>query len=409
MLINDKEIMLQAIEQLNKWSKAYEADKPLVSDQTWDELYFDLQEAEARLGFVLPNSPTQKINYEVVNGLKKIKHKENAPMLSLDKTKDIADITAKFKDKSWIIMEKCDGLSCRLIYQHGELIQASTRGNGRVGEDITHTVKVIRNVPTSIPHNGTLVVDGEVVCLDQDFKPFAQEYANSRNFAAGSIRLLDSAESAKRNLSFIAWDCIEDTETEGGLLSLQLEDLARYGFTIVDYYCSNEPVTNEVVECLKEAAKQRGLPIDGMVFKLNNKSEYYAAGQTVHHPNGACAYKFYDEEYETELLDIVYEISKLGVLTPVAVYQPVEIDGAECSRCTLHNLSVMREVLGEYPMRGQKIWVYRANQVTPQVSRAEGVGEKLGADSAYFGGDPNYIFLFPPKGVQSAVRLRKKG
>lgn len=363
--------ILNKINQLNQYTEAYNRGQPLISDAEWDNLYFELQNVEKQTGIIFPNSPTQSINYKMVTNLEKVRHNKDFPMLSLDKTKNLTDVEVKFKNKEWIAMPKCDGLSCRLIYQNGQLIQASTRGNGLVGEDITHSAFAVHNIPITIPHDGYLVVDGEIVCFDNDFLTFAQDYSNSRNFAAGSIRLLDSAEVAKRKLSFIAWDCIEDSDSESSLLSQQLEELILYGFTIVDYCFSGIMEIQKVVEYLKGKAKENGLPIDGIVFKLDDKVEYYAAGTTAHHPLGAYAFKFYDEEYETELIDIEYETSKQGILTPVAIYKPVDIDGAICSKCTLHNLSVMQEVLGEYPIKGQKIWVYRANQVTPQIARAE--------------------------------------
>ena len=405
---------VEAIVKLNKWQDAYDKGQPLVSDKEYDDLYFKLCEYEANTGEISPDSPTQKIRYTIVTELRKVPHDEDFPMLSLDKTKEISDIENKFRNKQWIAMAKCDGLSCRLIYQGGRLIQAATRGNGEVGEDITHNARVIKNIPKWIPHDGRLVVDGEIVCLAQDFAPFAEEYANSRNFAAGSIRLLDAAESAKRNLSFIAWDCIYDDESESSLLSQQLEDLALYGFDIVNYGICEVSV-EEAIEFLKCSADAEGLPIDGIVFKLDNKNEYYAAGTTSHHPSGAYAFKFYDEEYETELLDIEWSMGKTGILSPVAIYDDVEIDGATCNRANLHNINTMTSLLGEGGIiAGQKIWVYKANQIIPQISKAEEAGEILGADPAYFRNDPEVKFLDPPKecpicGAPTEIRQSDSG
>lgn len=362
--------MRRLIEYLNYHQDQYDAGTPKITDKEWDEAYMELKAFEQEFPSIeFENSPTKKIRYEVVSELKKVKH-EYQPMLSLDKTKDISDIEDKFKNKQWIAMAKCDGLSCRLIYQGGRLIQAATRGNGEVGEDITHNARVVKNIPQYIPHDGRLVVDGEIVCFAQDFAPFAEEYANSRNFAAGSIRLLDAAESAKRNLSFIAWDCIYDDESENSFLSAQLEDLSLYGFEIVSWDCSGCQSIAEAIDTLKWDSEKIGLPIDGVVFKLNNKSEYYAAGTTSHHPSGAYAFKFYDEEYETELLDIEYTMGKTGVLTPTAVYKEIEIDGSKCSRASLHNINTMKTLL-DTPFTGQKIWVYKSNMIIPQISRSE--------------------------------------
>ena len=364
------------IKTLNYYTKLYDMGTPAISDAEWDKMYFELVELERQYpSLIHEDSPTQKIRYEVVNELKKIKH-EYQPMLSLDKTKDIEDIEDKFRNKQWIAMAKCDGLSCRLIYQDGRLSQAATRGNGEIGEDITHNARVVKNIPQWIPHNGRLIIDGEIVCLAQDFVPFAKEYANSRNFASGSIRLLDSAESAKRNLSFIAWDCIYDDESESSLLSQQLENLEFYGFDIVNYGICEVSV-EEAIEFLKRSADAEGLPIDGIVFKLDNKSQYYAAGTTGHHPKAAIAYKFYDEEYETELVDIEWGIGKTSILTPVAIYKDIEIDGTVCNRASLHNINTMEQLLGDSPYVGQKIWIYKANQINPQVSKAE-LAEDIG-------------------------------
>lgn len=385
------------ISLLNKWQDAYDKGQPLVSDKEYDDLYFWVKEYEIHHGYSLPNSPTQKIRYEVVSELRKVSHDEDFPMLSLDKTKEISDIEDKFENKQWIAMAKCDGLSCRLIYQNGRLIQAATRGNGEVGENITHTARAVKNIPKWIPHDGRLVVDGEIVCFAQDFAPFAEEYANSRNFAAGSIRLLDAAESAKRNLSFIAWDCIYDDESESSFLSDQLEDLALYGFEIVSWSCSGSQSIAEAIDSLKWDSERIGLPIDGVVFKLNNKSEYYAAGVTAHHPKAAIAFKFYDEEYETELLDIEWSMGKTGVLSPVAIYREIEMENTMCSRASLHNINTLVEILGQYPYVGQKIKTYKALMINPQVSWGQKAEEVLGADPGYYLNDPEMKFLFPPK------------
>lgn len=369
MNIYDKLSMGVAVRQLNEWTEAYDKGQPMVSDAEWDKLYFELKEAEEKLGFTFTNSPTQKVVYTVVNELQKVKH-EYQPMLSLDKTKDIEDIKDFIGDRDWIAMLKLDGLTCRLTYDEGKLIRAETRGNGIEGEDITHNARVIPSIPQRIDYQDTLVVDGEMICDLKTFEQFKDEYANARNFAAGSIRLLDSKECAKRKLTFVAWDIItEDGDDEWGKLSAKLMYLNSYGFNAVPY--DIESNIDNVIESLQNIAQYHSLPIDGIVFKWNNCAEYEAAGRTDHHFRGGMAYKFYDEEYETELLDIEYTMGRTGVLTPVAIYKDVEIDGATCNRASLHNVSVMRELLGETPFIGQKIWIYKANTIIPQISKAE--------------------------------------
>ena len=387
------------IDLLNKWQDAYDKGQPLVSDKEYDDLYFKLCEYEANTGEISPNSPTQKIRYTVVNELKKVKH-EYQPMLSLDKTKDIEEIKSFIGKRDWIAMLKLDGLTCRLTYEGGKLVRAETRGDGYEGEDITHNAHVIPSIPQKIGYTHTLVVDGEMICDLEAFEQFKDEYANARNFAAGSIRLLDSAECAKRKLQFIAWDIITK-DFQSGKLAVDLESLFDLGFEIVPFranYGFNINFDEEqYIDVLVKQAEECFYPIDGIVFKWDNRKEYEVAGRTDHHFRGGLAYKFYDEEYETELLDIEWSMGRTGVLTPVAIYKDIEIDGATCNRASLHNLSITRELLGDSPLVGQKIWIYKANQIIPQISKAEEVGEKLGADPAYFWNDPELKFLFPPK------------
>lgn len=371
VVIYDKLSMNSAIEQLNKWTEAYDKGQPVVSDKEWDDLYFELEKAEKKLGIILPNSPTQKISYTVVNELKKVKH-EYQPMLSLDKTKDIKEIKSFIGNRDWIAMLKLDGLTCRLTYEDGKLVRAETRGNGVEGEDITHNARVLSSIPQRIDYYDTLVVDGEVICDKTTFEQFKDEYANCRNFAAGSIRLLDSNECAKRGLTFVAWDLIVGRDTKDISLTRCLEKLIDLGFNTV-YWSSigGSTIEDSIEELQADNNKYDNYPIDGIVFKWNIINEYLNAGRTEHHFRGGMAYKFYDEEYETELLDIEYTMGRTGVLSPVAIYKPIEIDGAECSRASLHNISIMQEVLGLHPYKGQKIWIYKANAIIPQISRAE--------------------------------------
>ena len=371
VIINDKHSMELVVQCLNEWTDAYDKSIPMVTDAEWDALYLELKAAEERLGFALPNSPTQKVHYTVVNELKKVKH-EYQPMLSLDKTKDIEEIKDFIGNKEWIAMLKLDGLTCRLTYEEGKLVRAETRGNGVEGEDITHNAMVLPSIPKHIPYYDTLVVDGEVICDLKTFEQFKNEYANARNFAAGSIRLLDSKECAKRGLTFVAWDIItEDDDDEWGKLSTKLMYLNSYGFNVVSY--DIESNIENVVDTLQNIATNKNLPIDGIVFKWDNCEEYEAAGRTDHHFRGGLAYKFYDEEYETELIDIEWSMGRSGILTPIAIYKDIEIDGAICNRASLHNINTMNQLLGDSPYIGQKIWIYKANAIIPQISKTEDI------------------------------------
>ena len=360
--------MREKIEFLNHHQKLYDEGKPVITDLAWDEIYFELQNLEYEYpDLIQSDSPTQQINYSVINELVKVKH-EYQPMLSLAKTKDFNVIKQFVGDENWIAMLKLDGLTCRLTYEDGRLIRAETRGNGEEGEDITHNAMVLPSIPKRIPIRHTLVVDGEVVCDLKTFENFNDEYANPRNFAAGSIRLLDSNECARRGLSFVAWDVIKGYEIDCDYtLNKKLTRLLDYGFLIVPFTMLD---LDNAINWLKEN-NDLHYPIDGIVFKINKILAYEALGNTDHHFRGGMAYKFYDEEYETELLNIEWSMGRSGILTPVAIYKDIEIDGVICNRASLHNISIMTELLGECPYVGQKIWVYRSNMIIPQISRSK--------------------------------------
>ena len=361
---NGIKLMENLVAELNKATVAYDKGEPIMSDKEWDDLYFELQSLEKKYGQSLEDSPTRKIHFEKVSELKKVKHSH--PMLSLDKTKNIDEIESFFGDKDRIAMCKMDGLTCSLTYENGKLISAETRGDGVVGEDITHNALVIPSIPNRIKYSERLVIDGEIICTYHDFENFKDEYKNPRNFASGSIRLLDSKECANRKLTFVAWDVIEGMS--GKLLTENLQELNKLGFNIVPITVSD---TVEVqIDTIKDFAKIFGYPIDGVVFKFNDIEYGKSLGATDHHFKNAIAYKFYDEEYETRLITIHWTMGRTGVLTPVAVFEPIEIDGTIVERASLHNYSIMREVLGSCAYVGQKIKVYKANQIIPQISDA---------------------------------------
>ena len=360
------EEMKELVDRLNYLTKKYDEGHPEVSDEEWDELYFKLVQMEEDMGIHLDESPTQTIIYQVVNELRKVEH--NHKMLSLDKTKDIEEVK-KFlgKDNDYVAMCKMDGLTCSLRYIGGKLISAETRGNGLIGEDILHNALVIPSIPKTIPYPEELIVDGEIICTYEDFEPFSDTYKNPRNFAAGSIRLLDSKECAKRNLTFVAWDVIKGFPNDNNVYS-RLLLLTFDGFTIVPF---EKGSVEHCIEWLTETARCMSYPIDGIVFKFDEVDFGKQQGETAHHFKNAIAYKFYDDEYETTLQNIEYSMGRTGILTPVAVYEDIDIDGSVCNRASLHNLSIMTELLGDLPYKGEKIWIYKANMIIPQVSKAE--------------------------------------
>lgn len=368
--LEQKQEMLRLIRKLNQTTIAYDKGAPIISDKEWDDMYFKLVNLEKETGEILPNSPTHSISFEVVSKLKKVEH--NHPMLSLDKTKDLTVIESFLKNHNWIIMAKMDGLTCSLKYLDGKLISAETRGDGKIGEDITHNAMVIPSIPKTIPYKEEVIIDGEIICTYKDFEKFKNEYKNPRNFAAGSIRLLNSKECAKRNLTFVAWDIIKNGKYE--YLSNNLKVIEEWKFKIVPMFINGDGTDltsiDVYIEKIKKDCTFLSYPIDGVVFKYDNIKEYNAAGRTDHHFKGGLCLKFYDETYSTRLRYITWTMGRTGVLTPVAVFDPVEIDGTEVSRASLHNVSVMKEILGDCAYVGEPLEVFKSNMIIPQIYSA---------------------------------------
>lgn len=372
--INDSKIR-NLIDKLNYYTKLYDEGKPEISDKEWDDIYFELVKLEQETGLYFEDSPTQKINYQVVNKLDKIEH--DHPMLSLDKTKDIDIVKSFIGKKDYIVMAKMDGLTCSLTYENGYLVRAETRGNGIIGEDILHNALQVKSIPNRINYKDKIVVDGEIICDYRTFERFSNDYKNPRNFAAGSIRLLDSEESAMRSLTFVAWDLIEGPNPDN--LAEKFKILKEFNFIVVPFQWGDSLENEELENSIKEIQNWCQIcryPIDGIVVKYNRIDEYLAAGRTDHHFKGGIAYKFYDDEYETTLEDIEWTMGRTGQLTPVAIFEPVEIDGTEVSRASLSNLSVLEETLGQ-PYVGQRIWVTKRNQIIPKIERAEKITTKM--------------------------------
>ena len=372
-MTHDFGTMRELIDKLNYYTKLYDEGHPEISDKEWDDMYFQLQELEKEFGVVLSNSPTAKVDYQVINALQKVEH--NHPMLSLDKTKNEDEVVNFLSGHDAIAMAKMDGLTCSIRYLNGKLISAETRGNGQIGEDITHNIVHCKGVPLEIPIKDEVVIDGEVICSYDDFKEFSDEYANPRNFAAGSIRLLDSTECEKRKLTFIAWDCIKGLENCGEL-SDKLIQLDKLGFNFVPFIgIPKEEVNLETIKenimLLQRWTGDDGQPIDGIVFKYDNCAYYQSLGYTGHHFRGGLAFKFYDEEYESYLRDIEYTMGKTGVLTPVAVFEPIDTGDSIIERASLHNLNIMKQLLGSFPYKGEKVWVVKMNMIIPQITKAE--------------------------------------
>lgn len=370
-------------QQLNQYRDSYYNNSVSeVSDQEYDNLFDELKQLEEETNIVMANSPTHTVGYEVKSKLEKVKHSH--PMLSLDKTKSVDDLRKFAGDKDCLLMCKMDGLSILLSYENGELIKAETRGNGEIGEDVTHNARVFENIPLHIDYTGHLEVEGEAIITYEDFEkinsklPEDEKYKNPRNLVSGSVRQLDSNIAAQRHIGFIAWKVpdIEDKIKSDNSILFRLNYVRDLGFDIVPFFsytnCSSDKENiNNMVISLQDRAKKLGFPIDGLVMAYDNISYGESLGSTGHHPKHSLAYKFYDDIYPTRLLDVEFTMGKIGVLTPTAVFEPVEIDGTMVERALLHNLSVMRELGIEFI--GQEINVYKANQIIPQIHSATSI------------------------------------
>lgn len=353
-----EEIKMQ-IAQLNMWTKAYDEGHPIVSDKKWDEAYFRLVDLENKANIHLPNSPTQKIVYEVQTELKKVTH--NHPMLSADKTKDWDKFVQYFGNKDVIGMLKLDGLTLSLRYVDGHLVSAETRGDGEIGEDVTMNATTIASIPKYIDYTDELIIDGEIICRYCDFTAFSGEYANPRNFAAGSIRLLDPNECKRRNLTFVAWHVVKGLTND---VAKNLNHLVGLGFLTTPWTSSFDW---DAKEYLIDCAKELSYPIDGLIGRFMDREYGDSLGATSHHSKAIYAFKFYDETVQARLNTIKWQVGRSGVLTPIACFDPIEIEGTTVERASLHNYSVMREILGPCAYVGEPLQIYKANKIIPQI------------------------------------------
>lgn len=386
----DVKTIKSIVDTLNEYRDAYyNRSDPLISDAEYDALFDKLKRIEQESGIILSNSPTRTVGYEVKSKLTKVKH--DIPLLSLDKTKDTGDLIKFIKANPCLMMFKYDGLTVELIYNEGQLIQASTRGDGYIGEDITHNAKTFKNIPLSIPYQGFLRVVGEAIIHKQDFQfindnlPLGEKpYANARNLVSGSVRQLDNKICAKRNVHFMLWDVLEglddiaenpDSRKSKFLACIDL------GFEKPTTYVADVSGLSALpdgINSLKRKAIKKGIPIDGLVVKYDSIEYSQQKGGTSHHNNDGIAFKFEDEREQSILRDIEWSLGRTGQLTPVAIFDPVELEGTVISRASVHNLSYLRD----FDLNiGDEIEVYKANMIIPQIFKnlsAQKRTEKLG-------------------------------
>lgn len=361
----------ELVEQLNYHRDLYyNESRPEISDFEFDNLFDELSKLEKDTGFILATSPTQTVGYEVKSSLNKVMH--NHPMLSLDKTKNIDDVIKFLDGRDGVVMAKADGLTCSLRYLNGYLVSAETRGNGEVGEDILHCAKTIKNIPLKINCLDEVIVDGEVIITYDDFEeinstlPDCQKYKHPRNLASGSIRQLDSSIAAQRNLKFIAWKLVKGSVYNS--FGMNIFHMYHLGFDVIFDIPINHDSTKQKIETyisyIKDRSKNEGIPIDGCVFSYDDIAYCESLGATGHHLRSQIAFKFYDELHETTLLNVEWNPTRTGLISPVAIFKEVDLDGALTTRATLHNLSIIKQLeLGI----GDTITVYRSNMVVPKI------------------------------------------
>lgn len=362
---NRVEEVKSLVKKLNKYrDEYYNNNNSIISDREYDELFDKLIVLERETGCIFSNSPTQSVGYMSLSQLQKVKHSH--PLLSLGKTTDIDEFIKYFDNKDFLIMAKLDGLTCSLTYDNGKLIRAESRGDGETGEDITHNAKVFSNLPTEISFKGKLEIDGECIITYDEFERIKArentEYKNPRNLVSGSVRQLNSEIAAKRNIKFIAWRLHEAENVDIQYHSEGFEFLSTLGFDVVPYYTNSF----NTIEWIKDECETKQIPIDGIVGMFDDIEYGNSLGRTGHHQRHSLAYKFYQEENETVLLNIEWSTSRTGLVNPVAIFEPVEIDGTTVSRATLNNVSIIKELeLGI----GDIVTVIKANQIIPKITQ----------------------------------------
>ena len=368
----DTRRMQELVELLNRAAKAYYQDADeIMSNYEYDALYDELQALEAKTGVTLSSSPTANVGYEVLSELPKERHP--SPMLSLDKTKDVAELQAFAGDQKVVMSWKMDGLTIVLTYRDGGLVKAVTRGNGEVGEVITANARTFKNLPLQIPYKGELILRGEAVIGYKDFEKINEEiaevdakYKNPRNLCSGSVRQLNSEITAKRNVKFYGFSLVQAEGVDfHNSRAAQLDWLASQGFEVVEHIVvSREEIPNEVIK-FSEKIVSNDFPSDGLVLIYDDVAYGQSLGRTSKFPRDSFAFKWADETSKTVLREIEWSPSRTGLINPVAIFDPVELEGTTVSRASVHNISIMEELeLGI----GDQIEVYKANMIIPQIA-----------------------------------------
>lgn len=377
----DKNTIATRVEELNKASEAYyNTGQPIMSDYEFDCKLNELKRWEDETGIVLANSPTQKVGTVILDNIPKITHK--TPMLSLAKRHSAEEVAEFSNGHNLVASVKLDGLSCRLIYKDGVLIRAESRGDGIEGNNITNHIKQFLNIPLHIKKEGSYVIDGEALIKTDDFKALNKDgkYKNPRNLASGTLGALDTSVVKNRKLRWYAWEVVEGSKYQESFAS-SLMEANDLGFETVPFANLNwsELDIQEAIDFFLDEAKKENLPQDGVVFKYEDVAYGKSLGSTSHHYNNGIAFKVFNDSVETTLRDIEWSSGKTGILTPVAIFDSVDIEGSEVSRASLHNISVMKEIMGR-PWIGQHIGTYKANLIIPAIRWAEEDNDGLQKD-----------------------------
>lgn len=360
------------VDTLNKAAKAYYAeDREIMSNREYDALYDELQSLEQETGIVLTNSPTVNVGFEAVDELPKERHE--SPMLSLGKTKSREELRDWLQGKAAILSWKLDGLTIVLTYRDGKLAKAVTRGNGETGEVVTNNARTFKNIPLSIPFTGELVLRGEAVITYSDFEKVNAEitdekskYKNPRNLCSGSVRQLNNEITAKRNVRFYAFSLVSAGETDfHNSREEQFRFLEKQGFEVVEHYLVTEADILDRIDFFEKKIQNFDIPSDGLVLTYEDIAYGQSLGRTAKFPRHSIAFKWADELRETTLEEIEWSASRTGLINPVAIFEPVELEGTTVSRASVHNISILRSLkLGI----GDKITVYKANMIIPQIA-----------------------------------------
>lgn len=364
--------MKELVEKLDQAAKAYyQEDREIMSNQEYDSLYDQLEQLEKETGTVLTNSPTVRVGYEAVNELPKEEHP--SPMLSLDKTKDKEVLRGFIGNHKCLLSWKLDGLTIVLTYENGELVKAVTRGNGIVGEVITNNARVFRNIPLRIPYKGQLVLRGEAIITYSEFERINEtigdadaKYKNPRNLCSGSVRQLNNEITAKRNVRFYAFALVSAQDVDfSNSREQQFIWLKKQGFEVVEYKVVTSESLDEAMDYFSKAIVNNDFPSDGLVVTYDDIAYGESLGSTAKFPRNSFAFKWADEMRETRLVDMEWSPSRTGLINPVAIFEPVELEGTTVSRASVHNISIVKELqLGI----GDTIKVYKANMIIPQIA-----------------------------------------